>query len=290
MIHLRHILHPIHSVNSLYRRISTYANKRISERSFRSICRGKREQCWCGGPLTTFKWHPNYGTCVECGCYTNRRPPLDKELGRLYSFNLYWHTRQTLKGFPSIENRLTNDRSDGRLDYWLGLIEQHGPSKGRVIEVGCAHGVLLYDLYIRGYDCIGVEPDEQTARWTRENTGLDVRSGFFPDVDLPKCDLFLAFDVIEHSPDPVAFIKGVARSLNPEGVAIIQAPMDRYHDKPPFREMFDKVFDDLEHLFIFTSASFQRLCDMAGLQIILEERWRLAHEVALLRRERPGDD
>lgn len=175
-----------------------------------------------------------------------------------------------------------NDLDDGRVDYWLGLIERHSPSSRSVLEVGCAHGVLLRQLKSRGHECIGVEPDERTAEWVRENMGLDIRAGLFPDIDLPKCDLFLSFDVIEHSPDPIAFMKGAAQLLGPDGVAIFQTPIDRYDYQPPFGKMFDLVFDDLEHLYIFTPRSLRILVEMAGLLTIAEDSWRLAHEIVVL--------
>jgi 2-polyprenyl-3-methyl-5-hydroxy-6-metoxy-1,4-benzoquinol methylase len=153
-----------------------------------------------------------------------------------------------------------------------------------VVEVGCGSGVLLVELRTRGYECIGVEPDEQTAEWGRESRGLDVRPGFFPDVDLPKCDLFLAFDVIEHALDPEAFMKEVAQLLNPGSVAIIQTPIDRYGYQPPFKNMFDAVFDDLEHLYIFTTQSIHRLEDTTGFITVAEDSWQLAHEVVVLRK------
>lgn len=259
--------------------------RRLVERQFRNIQRGQRDRCWCGGELLPFKWHSSYGVCAECGGYVNRRPPLLREVKRLYNFDLYWHTRQQLKGNPAIEHRPVNDRSDGRVDYWLGLIERYGPSTGRVVEVGCAHGVLIAELKARGYKCIGVEPDEQTAEWTRQNMGLDVRSGFFPEVDLPKCDLFLAFDVIEHSPEPEAFMKGAAQLLNPGGVAIIQTPIDRYDYQPPFGDRFEAAFDDIEHLFLFTDKAMRELAQRSGLQIAsMTERLWLHHEVCVFRK------
>ena len=282
MICLRHILHPIHSVRSLYLRINTHFYKCLAERQFRNIRRWRCDRCWCGGELLPFKWQPSYGVCAECGCYVNRRPPFPEELKRIYSFDLYWHKRAQLKGHPTIECRAANDRSDGRVQYWLDLIERCCKSVGWVVEVGCGSGVLLAELKTRGYKCIGVEPDEKTADWASENMKLDVRQGFFPNVDLPKCDLFLAFDVIEHSPDPKSFMMGVAELLNPGGIAIMQMPIDRYDYQPPFGEMFDAVFDDLEHLYIFTTESINRLQDIAGLLTIAEERWRLAHEIVIL--------
>jgi 2-polyprenyl-3-methyl-5-hydroxy-6-metoxy-1,4-benzoquinol methylase len=118
-----------------------------------------------------------------------------------------------LKGHPQIENRAALYRSDGRLSQWLQLIEQYGPSKGRVIEVGCAPGVLLQELRDRDYECIGVEISDDVAKWTSQAIQVDVRSGFFPDVDLPPCHLFLAFDVLEHSPCPRDFMRHVSQLI-----------------------------------------------------------------------------
>ncbi len=285
MIRLRHVLHPVRSTQSLYRRAWGYASSRMAARKFRDIRRGQRERCWCGGPLLPFKWHPSYGVCVECGCYVNRRPPAAEELGRLYSFDLYWHTRQQLKGHGTIEQRPGIDRSDGRMEYWLRLIGRYAPSAGRVVEVGCAHGVLLAELKGRGHQCIGLEPDERTAEWTKQNMDLDVRTGFFPGVDLPECDLFLAFDVIEHAYDPLAFLRGVGEVLDLGGVAILQTPIDRYQcfDRP-FGSMFEKVFDDLEHQFVFVDKAIQRLTTAAGFRVLAQDQWRVAHEVVVLGR------
>ena len=292
-LRLRHILHPVRSARTAYRLCAGFFNekavcavrRRLVRHTFRSIRRSRRDRCWCGGPLQPFKWHKGYGVCACCGCYVSRRPPLPEELKRLYSFELYWHTRQLAKGHPTLESRAVKDRADGRVDYWLGLVQRYGPVPGRVVEVGCAHAVLLAELQSRGYQCVGVEPDEQTCQWAREHMGVDVRAGLFPDCELPKCDLFLAFDVIEHSHCPRTFLQHAALLLNPGGVAIIQTPLDRHDAEPPFNGMFDKVFDDLEHLFVFTRESLQELSDVCGLAIVAEESWRLAHEVVVLKKK-----
>lgn len=285
MIRLSHVLHPILSAKTLHDRLSRFVYKCYGNRQFLSIARSERDRCWCGGELLAFNWHPSYGVCAECGCYVNQRPPLTGELNRLYSFDLYWRTRQQVKGHPTIEQRSVNDRSDGRVEYWLGLIERYTRPAGLVVEVGCAHGVLLVELMTRGYECIGVEPDRRTTDWVRENMGVDVRPGFFPYVELPKCDLFLAFDVIEHSPVPEAFMKGAAQLLNSGGVVIIQTPIHSPDHQPPFRYMLDKVFDDLEHMYIFSTESIRRLGETAALEVIAEDSWRLAHEIVVFRKE-----
>lgn len=285
MIHPRHILHPIRSAKSLYRKVSLSVYRRLAERQFRNIRRGQRDRCWCGGELLPLKWHPSYGVCAECGCYVNRRPPLFEELNGLYSLDRYWYTRQRLKGFPDIEHCAQLYRTDGRLDRWLELIEKFGPAGGRVIEVGCAPGALLCALQERGYECLGVEINPDVVEYLRRSMALDVHAGFFPGIELPQCDLFLAFDVLEHSPCPLDFMEEVARLIRPSGTAIIQTPIDRHEQNPPFKAIFDNLFDDLEHLYIFTDKSIHKLAETAGLEIISEERGVIEFDIIVLRRK-----
>ena len=288
MIRPRHILHPICSAKSLYRRASICVYRRLAERRFRNIRRGQRDRCWCGGQLLPFKWHPSYGVCAECGCYVNTRPPLRDEFKKIYSKECYWGIVSRLRGWPTLQHRGALYRADGRLDHWLGLIERYGPPQGSVIEIGCAPGVLLAELQRRGYRCIGVEAETKVAQWMRSNVNLDVRVAIFPDpeLSLPNCDLFLAFDVLEHVPCPEEFMRQAACLLNPGGIAVIQTPIDRYDYQPPLGKDVPVVFDDTEHLFILVDRAMQELGARTGLQVVSlnEKPWHIGHELCVYKK------
>jgi 2-polyprenyl-3-methyl-5-hydroxy-6-metoxy-1,4-benzoquinol methylase len=150
--------------------------------------------------------------------------------------------------------------------------------------VGCAPGILLTELSRRGYVCTGVEISDDVAEWLRNTSGLDIRSGFFPGVELPQCDIFLAFDVLEHSPCPVEFLREAANHLTPNGIAIVQTAIDRYDYERPFGPRFD-MFDDLEHLFLFTDDAMRALANRAGLEIVtMQEDCWLGGEVCIFRK------
>jgi SAM-dependent methyltransferase len=231
-----------------------------------------------------FKARPKYGICRECGCYVNRTPPLPEELKKLYSFDFYWHTLQKFRGHPKIEERTSNDKSDGRVEYWLSLLNTCTPPGKRVLEVGCAHGILLKELSERGFQCTGIEVDPVTAKWTAEKTGLPIHAGVFPGVRVPDCDLFLSFDVLEHAISPEAFLREAARLLPALGVAVIQTPIDFQDLDPPFGNMFEKSFDDAQHLFVFTRKSLRMLAERAGLTFRSEHQWRPGHEIVVLQK------
>jgi SAM-dependent methyltransferase len=285
MLAKRCLIHSYRTANSLYRKGMMGLHSLIADGQLRKVRRGKRDSCWCGGSLLPFKWHASYRVCAACGTYVNIVPPITDDLEHLYSLKVFWKTRQRLRGHPTIENRASLYIADGRVDQWLALIKKYGPQKGQVIEVGCAPGVLLHELGKRGYECIGVEISDDVAEWIRSTTHLDVRPGFFPGVDLPPCHLFLAFDVLEHSPSPKDFMQEVHRILLPEGIAIIQTVVDRYDFNPPLGERFADIFDDLEHLFLFTNNAIKALALEAGLEIIsLDERIWLAGEVVVFKK------
>ncbi len=285
MVRLRldHFLHPRRSLQSLRYRIVFSLSRWWAEHKI-GLRRGRNDHCWCGGALRNFEWHRSYGVCVDCGCYVNRRPPLPTEIAKVYSFSHYWHDRQRMLGFPTIENRASQDSLDGRLERWLAVVETYCPTKGRVTEIGCAHGALLAELSRRGYTCIGVEVDAQSAEWTRDATGLDIRAGIFPGIALPQCDLFMAFDVIEHSNQPEQFLSEGMRLLAPGGIAIIQTPTDRHESAPPFSDRLTTLFDDVEHLYIFTCESMRKLAQVAGLKVIAEAHGVVGFDITILRK------
>lgn len=257
--------------------------ERRAQRAIRHIRRRTQDSCWCGNPALVQEWVRSFSACTSCGSWVNRIPPVD--LAELYSLDLYWKRRQRLRGAPPIEQRGDLYRQDGRLRKWLDLVDRYGPRSGAVVEVGCAPGVLLQELSAAGYDCVGVEISDDVAGWMRDRLNLDVRSGFFPGVELPPCDLFCSFDTLEHSPDPEEFVREAARLLRPGGVAIIQTAIDRYGTTPIFGDRFADMFDDVEHLFLFTDEAMRMLADRARLEVVsLDERIWIAGEVAVYRK------
>jgi len=266
MVKLRHFFHPIKSAKGLFRRGREAYYRRLGERFEATVPRRDVNQCWCGGSLLPITGIAQYGACESCGCYVNRRPPTSESLKEIYSLDNYWRVRQRLMGVPPIEKRADFYRDDGRIGYWLNLIEQYGPTSGTVIEIGCAPGALLSELERRGFDCIGVEADASVADWIRRNAEVKVEEGLFPWLELPSCDLFLAFDVAEHTSDPIAFWVGIANSLKPGGKAIIQTPIEYSDYAYPFKTRRE-FFDGLEHLYLYTDTSVRKLAQLANLEL-----------------------
>jgi 2-polyprenyl-3-methyl-5-hydroxy-6-metoxy-1,4-benzoquinol methylase len=92
------------------------------------------------------------------------------------------------------------------------------------LDVGTGYGFLLHRLErlysLRG---VGTEPSLQEAAYARDALKADVRPALLRDAGLPKAsfDLVACFEVIEHVPDPVAFIAELASYAKPGGAVLI---------------------------------------------------------------------
>ena len=296
MIKIKHILDPVNSTKKVYERFilkgwsaiqRTYFRK-LAQRQLKKITWSRRDNCWCGNRLLDFPPHLSYGVCSACGCFVNKHPPLRKELNKLYSFDLYWHLIQKSEGSPPIEHREINDLSDGRINCWLSIIKEYGPKSGKVIEVGCGPGIFLKILSSLGYDCLGIEICEQLCNWIKLKRGIDVICGVFPEIDVPSCDMFLAFDVLEHAIEPELFVKKMYTILRSGGIAIIQTPTIRDSLTINAENRINNLlspFKEDQHLFIFTGKSIRLLLESAHFFVLDDtQKWFDGSEITVVKK------
>jgi SAM-dependent methyltransferase len=98
---------------------------------------------------------------------------------------------------------------------------------GRLLDVGCGHGLLVDEARRRGWDARGLEVSCSAAGHARDVLGLDVREepveALDPGRDGPFDAIVLA-DVIEHLDDPVAVVRSCAALLASGGVLCVVTP------------------------------------------------------------------
>src|SRR5918994_3713164 len=106
--------------------------------------------------------HGDLLACLECGTVQQPILPKGAEL-----HDLYREMRDDAYLGEEDGRRATANRL-------LDLIGAHVPA-GRLLDVGCGHGLLLDEARGRGYDTVGLELSREAARHARETLGLDVR-------------------------------------------------------------------------------------------------------------------
>lgn len=98
-------------------------------------------------------------------------------------------------------------------------------TRGRLLDVGCAHGWFLDAAFKRGYQVQGIEPDEHIFN-ERQANALPARLGYFPQAlnKSEKFDFIVFNDVLEHIPDVSDALTACAEHLTPNGLLILNLP------------------------------------------------------------------
>jgi methionine biosynthesis protein MetW len=100
------------------------------------------------------------------------------------------------------------------------------PEGGSVLDVGCGSGLLLGKLARRAGHLAGVELSATAAAAAAEVAHEIVNAPI--DADLPftpgTFDVVVCADILEHLPDPVTALAGIARYCRPGGAVVISVP------------------------------------------------------------------
>ena len=106
----------------------------------------------------------------------------------------------------------------------LDMIGGYVPA-GRLLDVGCGHGLLLDEARSKGYDSMGLELSSANAAYARDVLKLDVREVGLEDfTDGEGFDVVVLADVIEHLADPKSAIEHCRGLLAPGGLLCIVTP------------------------------------------------------------------
>jgi uncharacterized protein (TIRG00374 family) len=156
--------------------------------------------------------------------------------------------------------------SAGRLD----LIERHLGERTvrRIFEVGCAYGMFLEAARVRGFDLGGLEYSAVAAETASTRLGVPIHVGEV--VSLPPTedwDSVAFWDVIEHVPDPGAFLAAAAGLTAPGGVIAFSCPN---FDSLPARLLRRRwwTIKPHKHIWHFRKKDLRRMVGEAGLETV----------------------
>jgi 2-polyprenyl-3-methyl-5-hydroxy-6-metoxy-1,4-benzoquinol methylase len=194
-------------------------------------------------------------------------------------------------GSTTYERKPDEQSSHSRVLRWVG-----SRRPGRVLDVGCAEGLLAEEMRQSGHPVTGVDlvaSPEVKARVDRfVEANLD--AGLPPAVrDDEPYDVIVAADVLEHVRQPLVLLQQMHEVLAPGGTLVVSVP-NFGHWYPRLRVALGR-FDydrrgilDEDHVRFFTRRSFERLLHRSGWHIVRSEAVGLPFDVADRGGEREG--
>ncbi|MEW5947316.1 MAG: class I SAM-dependent methyltransferase [bacterium] len=160
--------------------------------------------------------------------------------------------------------------ADRNFNRWvLDVLAGAVPGGGRLLDIGCGTGLLLEMGRERGWEISGVELSPWAARRAADRLGVPVRVSRLEDVPFPgePFDAVTAIEVVEHTPDPVVFLKNVREMVKPDGALVLSTP----NAGSLFRTLQGKGWAHYkagEHLQLFRTDSLKRLIRASGLRAV----------------------
>lgn len=205
--------------------------------------------------------------CKVCGFIHVLPITTDEELKKFYEQEFYQHERP---------NYFKETKED--LPWWIatynnyyGLLEQR--TNGRtLLDIGSGPGHFLKCGEKRGWKVVGIEPSSMAANYSNKR-GLETINDFFIYDKVKKLGLFdvvHAAMVLEHVPDPIAFITDMKKMLKNDGLIAIFCP----NDYNPLQLILQEKHDfkpwwvvPKHHLNYFTVFSMKMLLEKLGFTI-----------------------
>lgn len=135
---------------------------------------------------------------------------------------------------------------------------------GRLLDIGCNRGLLMESARREGWHPVGVELSSVAAERAREAFGLEI----YPDLEavweLEPFDVVVAWHVLEHTLNPVAFLRQAAAMLKPAGILALQVPSFDFRAEWVERNLAGSLLCAV-HNFYFTATNIRAVLARAGL-------------------------
>jgi SAM-dependent methyltransferase len=153
--------------------------------------------------------------CERCGTVAQPSLPRGDALLELYRHMRDEHYLDEEEGRRATARRLLDE------------IGKHAPG-GRLLDVGCGHGLLLDEARRRGYAAEGLELSLHASAHARDALGLTVHAltldDLVADPESPRYAVIVLADVIEHLDDPLRAVDNCVKLLEPGGVLCLVTP------------------------------------------------------------------
>jgi len=233
---------------------------------------GACPRCEADAYLTLFQAEDRLGTSngrrfhiVECSqCALIRLDPMPSaaEMASFYPEDYWWEPDASALG------RLAEIYRQFVLLDHVYFVTHDIDRDGLILDVGSGGGSLVHALRKRGLKAFGLDAATGAARSAHAQYGVSAVQGLVHEAPFPS-GLFGTITlchVLEHVPDPIAFLEDVGRMLRPGGKLFVQVPNAACWQFLLLGSRWSGL-DAPRHLFHFRLSDLEQLLDAAGFDV-----------------------
>jgi SAM-dependent methyltransferase len=209
--------------------------------------------------------------CENCGLLVTDPFPTEEELVYIYQDDFYG--KEKSQRFGSFLEKVVYLFRRARTQKIKRLLKP-----GSVLDVGCGRGITLYFLKKWGWNCTGTQLSKNAAEYARSAFGLKIYEGDLLEAKFAdeSFDLVILAHVLEHVPDPLAYLREISRILTRKGVLILELPNAGNFLIDIFKEKWFG-WDLPRHLYHFTPGTITRMLSQAGFKVVKKNRFSLEY-------------
>lgn len=206
-----------------------------------------------------------YNKCNSCGLIFQHPVISQEEIANIYTENYFEYEIENQKNFFNLMLL-------GLKDIEFDNIKKSLPNK-RVLDIGCATGMLLNHLKNDGFETYGVEICKESAEYAKKHYSLNVYENQLKDCEFEDnyFGLIHFSHLIEHVPNPNEFLRNVYRILSPNGYIILTTPNADGLFAKKYKEHWRAVMP--QHLWLFTKKTLISFLKELGFTIIKYVSW-----------------
>lgn len=187
-------------------------------------------------------------------------------VAEMEEFNQHEYKDGIYRAYCEMEH-LKKKTAEGRLN----CIRQYGKAGGRLLDIGCSVGFFLEVAQDLGFEVQGVELSAEAIAMAKDsvrdkishadaNEHISNFSAYY--------DVVTAYDIIEHTQNPRAFLTDLYLALEHGGVAAITAP-DTDHFLRYIMGRNWSMLQPMQHTFLFSKRSIEAMLIEAGFEDVV---------------------
>ena len=173
------------------------------------------------------------------------------------------------KRYIDVTRWMVEARAGPGVDHFRRHVNPRGQ---RLLEVGCGYGAFLVIAREMGAIVRGVELSSHAAAVARQEFGLeDTITGRLEDAGFADAsfDIVTFFDLLEHVPEPTAFMTEVRRVLRPGGMLFFLVPNLARYDLEGLH--WPGIRYHPEHLYYYRLNTLQPWLERLGFHV--QQHW-----------------
>ena len=163
------------------------------------------------------------------------------------------------------------------------MVIGHTVKQGKILDVGAGIGAFLHTMRGKGWDILGIEPDEGAKQQAKKLFGIElIETSEFDNLPDNSFDAITLWHVLEHVHELHSYVEKLKSLLRIDGKIFIAVPNYEAKDHSIYK-LFWAAYDVPRHLYHFSPKAMDVLMKQHGLKIISKKpMWFDSFYISLL--------